>query len=171
MAEGERIVRDFHPGLRYDVAMDIAFRLGNWIRLARLGLMLVGATGLRAAPADDEAVIRQLNDDYIRSFLKCDVARYRELLAEDFHCVLFDGRLINKAEFLRQSAVPPGVTDFTLSEVTIRVYGDTAVVHGLVSYRRPDGSPALTRYTDTYARVNNRWYAVAAQLTRVAKPT
>ena len=153
------------------MAMNIAFRWGQWIRPVVLGLALGAAPGLRAAPAGDEAVIRQLNDDYIRSFLKCDVARYRELLAEDFHCVLYDGRLIDKAEFLRQSAVPPNVKNFALTEVSVRVYGDTAVVNGLVSYQRPDGSSALSRYTDTYARVNNRWYAVAAQLTRVAKPT
>ena len=150
--------------------MTTAFRLGHWIRPAGLGLVLITAAGLRAATGGEEAVIRQLNDDYIRSFLKCDVARYRELLAEDFHCVLSDGRFIDKAEFLRQSAVPPSVADFTLTEVAIRIYGDTAVVNGLVSYQRPDGSPVLTRYTDTYARVNNRWYVVAAQLTRVVKP-
>ena len=140
-------------------------------RLAVLWALIlanVSSISLSAADTPDEAAIRQLNDDYLRSFLKSDVARYRELLTEDFRAVLSDGRMIDKAEFLRQAAVPPQVTGFRLEEVLIRVYGDTAVVNGLVRYARPDGTPVLTRYTDTFVRTQGNWRVVAAQLTRVA---
>ena len=61
-----------------------------------------------AADNPDEAAIRELNRDYVRAFLTSDVARYRELLADDFRAVLSDGRQIDKAEFLLQAAQPPG---------------------------------------------------------------
>ena len=122
---------------------------------------------MHAADTTDEAAIQKLNDDYLQSFLKCDVARYRELLAEDFRAVLSDGRIIGKAEFLQQAAVPPAVTGFRLDEVLIRTYGDTAVVNGLVRYLKADGAPVISRYTATYVRTKSQWQIVATQFTRV----
>ena len=147
-----------------------AARFSPFARLLLCGAMLIAAGNLRAAPADDEAAILQLNRDYIQSFLQCDVARYRELLAEDFRCVLSDGRIIGRAEFLQNAAVPPNVKDFQVDEVLVRVIGDTAVVNGLVHYQRADKVRVISRYTDTYARLRGQWRVVAAQFTRVAPP-
>jgi len=135
-----------------------------------VGLAGTGVSGFGAAEKNDEAAIRQLNATYIAAFLKCDVARYRELLADDFHGVLADGREIDKAEFLQQAAVPPAVTNFRNPGVVVRMYGDTAVVSARVVYKRPDGMVAQTRYVDVYVRRNGRWQVVSAQLTRVSAP-
>ena len=139
--------------------------------LALGGALLASVTAAPAAVSADEAAIRKLNDDYLQSFLKCDVASYRELLAEDFRAVLSDGRIIGKAEFLQQAAVPPAVTGFRLDEVLIRTYGDTAVVNGFVRYLKADGAPVLSRYTATYVRAKGQWQIVATQFTRVPPPT
>lgn len=139
--------------------------------LAALVSATLGATHLGAADSPDEAAIRRLNDDYLQSFLNCDVARYRELLAEDFRAVLSDGRLIDRTEFLRQAAVPPAVTTFHLDEILIRAYGNAAVVNGLVRYLKSDGAPVLSRYTATYVRAHGRWQIVATQFTRVPLPS
>jgi ketosteroid isomerase-like protein len=138
------------------------------LRVLALGCaLLAGVTGAGAADTPDEAAIRKLNGDYLQAFVQCDVARYRELLAEDFRAVLSDGRIIGKAEFLQQAAVPPAVTGFRLNEILIRTYGDTAVVNGFVRYLKTAGAPVLSRYTATYVRVKGQWQIVATQFTRV----
>jgi hypothetical protein len=47
-----------------------------------------------------------LNRDYINSVQTSDVARFEELLAEDFLCSNPDGSLVDRAAFLRQTARP-----------------------------------------------------------------
>lgn len=136
---------------------------------ALLGATL-GAANQPALDTPDEAAIRKLNDGYLQAFQKCDVAWYRAMLADDFRAVLSDGRMIDKAEFLQQAAVPPAVTGFRLEAVLIRVYGDTAVVNGLVRYLKVEGAPVLSRYTATYVRAKGQWQIVATQFTRVPPP-
>jgi ketosteroid isomerase-like protein len=131
-------------------------------------LLLAPAPGRAAEPARDEAAIRQLNDDYVRAFLSCDVGRFRSLLGDDFVGVLADGRVIDKAEFLRQAKERPDAQDLRLHDVAIREYGETALVGALVSYRRADGAADRTRYSCLYVRRDGRWTVAWVQWTRVA---
>jgi ketosteroid isomerase-like protein len=137
------------------------------------GLFALGLIGVRAvaAPAGaDEAELRRLNDDYVRAFLASDVARDRELLADDFYGVLADGRVIDKAAFLRQAAAPPAVREFRVREVMVRLYGDAAIVNTRATYLRPDGSPAQTRYVHVYVRRDGGWRIASVQITRLPAP-
>jgi ketosteroid isomerase-like protein len=122
-------------------------------------------------PAEGDAVatLHDLNAQYIRAFVESDTAWYGEHLSNDFVCTLANGLRIDKAEFLERSAGGPGVTDVSYDEIDVRPLGDVALVHGVTHYSR-DGSRASTRYTDTWHYRGGRWQAVAAQLTRVAKP-
>jgi len=139
---------------------------------ALLAALALAAAPLRAAEAapGDEAAIRQLNDDWVRAYLSCDVARFRALLAADFVGVLADGRVIDKAQFLAQAAEPPDARDLRLRDVAIRVYGDAALAGGAVTYRRANGAAVRTRYTTVYARRAGAWVIVWAQWTRAAPP-
>jgi ketosteroid isomerase-like protein len=131
--------------------------------------LVAAAPGRAAGPAaPDEPAIRQLNDDYVRAFLACDVARFRSMLADDFVGVLADGRVIDKAEFLRQAAERPDAQDLRLHDVVIREYGETALVGALVGYRKADGSDVRTRYSCVAVRRSGRWAIVWVQWTRVA---
>ena len=135
-----------------------------------VGLLLASAISGFAVDKNDEAAIRRLNTTYLKAFLTCDVARYRELLADDFRGVLADGREIDKAEFLKQSAVPPPVTHFRNKDIVVRIYGDTAFVNARAVYNRPDGTETQTRYVTVYMRRRERWQVVSTQLTRIAAP-
>jgi ketosteroid isomerase-like protein len=138
-------------------------------RLALVALLALAAPA-RADPAADLAAVRQLNDDYVRAFLASDVGRFRSLIAEDFRGVLADGRVIDKADFLRQAAGRPDALDLRLHDVSIRPFGSSVLVEGLVTYRRADGAGVRTRYSSLYARRADRWEIVWVQWTRVAAP-
>jgi ketosteroid isomerase-like protein len=133
-------------------------------------LLLAGPVRAADAPGPDEAALRQLNDDYVRAFLACDVARFRALLADDFAGVLADGRVIDKDEFLREAAEPPDARDLRLHGVTIRVFGDSALVAALVTYDRASGAAVRTRYSSLYARRAGHWEIVWVQWTRALTP-
>jgi ketosteroid isomerase-like protein len=139
---------------------------------ALLAILALPGAPLRAAdaPGTDEVALRQLNDDYVRAFLACDVARFRSLIADDFLGVLASGRVIDKAEFLREAAERPDARELRLHDVVIRSYGDTALVGAFVTYKRADGSSIRTRYSTLYVRRSGRWSVAWVQWTRAPGP-
>jgi ketosteroid isomerase-like protein len=56
---------------------------------------------------------------------------------------------------------------YDLSEVSIRVHGDAALVSALGTGERKDGTRGRTRYIDVWVRKDGEWKAVSAQLTAV----
>ena len=120
-----------------------------------------------ASPNTDLATLIALNRDYIDAVQASDVARFEELLAEDFLCTLSDGRLLERSRFLEYTARPAAISNLAAHDVTIRVLGDVALVHARTTYTGPDGRPGAGRYTDVWARRGGRWLAIAAHETRL----
>ena len=107
-----------------------------------------------------------LNRDYIASVQNCDVKRFDEILAPDFYCSNPDKSLVDRAAFLKQTAVPVTIKNLRAEDVRIRVLGDFAVIHAATRYTTADGQQASGRYTDCWARQNGRWLAVSAHVSR-----
>ncbi len=120
-----------------------------------------------AASASDVEVLRDLNDQYIHSVVHSDVARFTEILADDFLCTNPDGSLVDKPQFLRQTAVPVSFTDFDVDDLRIRVLGDVAIIHGTARFALKDGRRGRGQYTDVWEKRQGRWLAVSAHVTRV----
>jgi uncharacterized protein (TIGR02246 family) len=110
--------------------------------------------------------LKSLNRDYVQSVQRSDVARFEEILADDFLCTNPDGSLVGRAAFLEQVARPATIRNLEAHDVTIRHLGDVAIVHARTTYVAPDGSAGRGRYTDVWARRDGRWLAVAAHVTR-----
>ena len=131
------------------------------------GLRLMSSPSPAARPtADDLSTLVQLNDAYIDAVRTSNVTRFSEMLAEDFLCTLADGTLLNRAEFLAHAAKPTTAQGLQAHDVNVRVLGDTAIVHAATTFTHPDGRPGRGRYTDVWARRDDRWLAVAAQFGR-----
>ena len=56
--------------------------------------------------SNDIAELTALNRDYVDSVQNSDVKRFDEILAEDFYCSNPDKSLVDRAAFLKQTAVP-----------------------------------------------------------------
>jgi ketosteroid isomerase-like protein len=111
-------------------------------------------------------ILQDLNRDYIRSVQHSDVRRFDEILADDFLCSNPDGSLIDRAAFLKQTAVPVVISNLEARDVVVRIMGDVAIIHARTTYTRPDGTEGAGRYTDVWARRGGRWLAVSAHVTR-----
>lgn len=123
------------------------------------------STTAAAQQSDLDALIA-LNRDYIDSVQKGDVRRFEQILAEDFLCSNPDGSLVDRAQFLAQTARPVTITGLTAEDVQVRIMGDVALIHARTRYRTPEGETRQGRYTDVWARRGGRWLAVSAHVTR-----
>jgi len=119
-----------------------------------------------ARSTSDHETLLALNCDYIRSVQTSDVRRFDEILADDFLCSNPDGSLIDRQAFLKQTAIPVRIADLKAHDVKVRLLGDVAIIHARTSYTLPDGRRASGRYTDVWARRDNRWLAISAHVTR-----
>ena len=115
---------------------------------------------------NDLAELASLNRDYVNSVQNSDVKRFDEILADDFYCSNPDKSLVDRAGFLKQTAVPVAIKNLEAHDVRIRVMGDFAIIHAATRYTTPDGQQASGRYTDCWARQNGRWLAVSAHVSR-----
>jgi ketosteroid isomerase-like protein len=114
----------------------------------------------------DLEVLTALNRDYVQSVQDGDVRRFDEILAEDFLCSNPDGSLVDKKQFLAQTARPVTISGLTAEDVKVRIIGDVAIIHARTSYTTADGEQRNGRYTDVWARRDGRWLAVSAHVTR-----
>jgi ketosteroid isomerase-like protein len=110
--------------------------------------------------------LTSLNRDYVASVQNSDVKRFDEILAADFYCSNPDKSLVDRAGFLKQTAIPITIKNLEAHDVKIRIMGDFAIIHAGTSYTMSDGKLAAGRYTDCWARQNGRWLAVSAHVSR-----
>src|ERR1700756_4729974 len=100
------------------------------------------------ATRSDLDALTALNRDYIHSVQIGDVQRFEEILAEDFLCSNPDGSLVDKSQFLAQTARPVTITGLEAQDVKVRLLGDVAIIHARTSYATADGERSNGRYTD-----------------------
>lgn len=117
-------------------------------------------------PADDQERLAELNADFIRAVQMSDTRRFDEILAADFLNSNPDGTLIDKRAFLAQIGRPATITNLAAEDVRIRLFGDTAIIHGRTTYNHADGRAAAGRYTDVWVRRAGDWLCVSAHVTR-----
>jgi ketosteroid isomerase-like protein len=114
----------------------------------------------------DIDALTALNRDYIQSVQHGDVRLFDEILADDFLCSNPDGSLVDKNQFLAQTARPVTITGLEAQDVKVRILGDVAIIHARTSYTTAGGEQRNGRYTDIWARRDGRWLVVSAHVTR-----
>jgi ketosteroid isomerase-like protein len=118
------------------------------------------------ATHSDIDTLTALNRDYIQSVQHGGVQRFAEILADDFLCSNPDGSLVDKKQFLAQTARPVTISGLTAEDVKVRIIGDVAIIHARTSYITADGEQRNGRYTDVWALRDGKWLAVSAHVTR-----
>ncbi len=141
-------------------------------RISLLVLLLVLVTPCRstAQPPDagtgDREQILQLERDWTQSFVTMDVAANERIVADDFLGTEPDGKRIKKADLIAEVKTGDALLSNRLNEddVTIRFYGQTAVVNGSESWKRkPDGKTGRFIWTDIFVKRTGKWQVVASQ--------
>lgn len=113
-----------------------------------------------------EAILADLNRNFVRAVDEADVAWFDANLTPDFRNTNPDGTLIDRSAFLVQIGRGSTVRDIREHDVIIRVLGDFAIIHARTSYLKPDGSEGAGRYTDDWHFRDGRWQCVSAHVSR-----
>jgi ketosteroid isomerase-like protein len=121
-----------------------------------------------------EEEIQELHNKLIQAQLNSDIAALDRLLADDHIFTNPLGVVQTKAQRLAEIQSGSRKLElFSVTDVQVRVYGDTAVVTGramLKGQRQGQDISGQFRGIDVYVKKQGRWQVVAAQATRIAQP-
>ncbi len=150
-------------------------RLTSLIAAAVL-VFAIAAPAQTPAPAKPGAVeqeLLKLFNDWMEAEVKADFAFIDAVLADDWESTDPAGNVWNKAQFMGGLKSGQGaVQSFTLENMKARLYGDTAIVTGIMNAKQTfQGNDISGRYqcTDTLIKRNGRWQVVATHLSALAQ--
>jgi ketosteroid isomerase-like protein len=143
----------------------------NLVVSAFFSIWLLAAPLASAQGGNVEQQISALSDEMIQANLRGDTGFYQKYYADDATIVHGNGKLFTKDQDiadLKSGAIKYEAID--VREKTIHVYGDTAVVHLLLTFKgslsgKPFG-PINLRRTVVWVNQKGNWKVVAWQVTR-----
>ena len=121
---------------------------------------------------DDVSIIEGMEAARLEAGLRKDVEAVSRATADDYMQIDADGNVLSKAAAMaRIKSNYAKLRDNPVSEMVVRIYGDTAILTGL---GRPQGTidgkaSVPIRYTRVYVRRNNQWQVVHFQQTRLTE--
>ncbi len=137
-------------------------------RIGIVTLCLLAASAISLAQdKSDAAAIRALELKWTESYKQHNIDILSSLLAEDFVITIEDGSIYSKAGYISHSADPATKVQIAeLSDLKVRMHGDTAVVTGAYHEKgESNGKPYeyRDRLTDIWMKVGGKWQVVASQ--------
>ena len=140
------------------------------IKLGAILLFCLPAFASAAPPADSSAqAVLKLEHTWVRAISEHDSAFVERLLADNFIDMSWQGRLRSKADMLENLKRPKPATQ-VLSDLKVRVFGETAIVTGLNTMTGRDNAwQARLRFTDVFVGHADQWHAVSSQETLIGK--
>ena len=120
---------------------------------------------------NEEEQLLKLDREWNEAYPKLDVTALDRIIADDWICIDGAGLVITKRQLLERVESSTTFFDpYKFDEVTLRMFKDAAIVTGRLSGTRRgnDGTFYVEqRYTRVYVKRNDRWQAVATQVTVV----
>jgi ketosteroid isomerase-like protein len=116
--------------------------------------------------------VESLNRQWMQSYVNRDTGFLERYLADDYVSTFPDGAVLDKkGEIAALASGAVALTAMIPREMTVRMYGDAAVITGQSSIQATVNGEEVSgdfRFTDIWVRQSDRWLAVASQVTRIA---
>ncbi|HUE87882.1 MAG TPA: nuclear transport factor 2 family protein [Vicinamibacterales bacterium] len=131
-----------------------------------LALAHPGATDITEVTRELTRIERQL----AATWKAGDCSAWGALLAAEWSVTHITGAVITKAEALQMCSAPAVPIDsFEVDEISVRAFGDAAVVTGRTKVITGGATPdqITLRFTDVFIRRAGQWLAVASHATRL----
>jgi ketosteroid isomerase-like protein len=136
-----------------------------------VALILLAAVQFGIAGDTDEQVFRDLENRISHAVMTRDVAEMGSLFASDYTSVGVSGHIRSKSEVIEAySGGRITIATAQTGKLTVRQYGDMAVVVGLITVSGKEGSTDISgqyAFTRVYKRDAAKWLAVSFQATPV----
>jgi len=131
-----------------------------------LFLLAVTTLSLPAQDKSDAAAVRALELKWTQSYKDRSIDILSSLLSEEFVITIEDGSVYSKAGYISHSAdANVHVEVAELSDLKVRVHGDTAIVTGAYHERGESNGKRYEyrdRLTDVWMKVGAKWQVVAS---------
>ena len=117
--------------------------------------------------------VTRLNRRWMEAYVRRNTAFLEQYLAEDYVSTFPDGTVLDKQgeiESLKSGDI--ALTEMTPSEMNVRTYDGAAVITGRSTIKANVKGEKVSgeyRFTDVWIKQDNRWLAVASQVTRIAE--
>jgi len=142
------------------------------VALAWIGLMAAGPSWTQSQDDTEQALIT-LQHVWATARVQRDVAFLQNLYAKEFRITSLNGSVVTRdadiAAFASGTLKPESVTN---EDMTVSVYGDTAIVTGLEKMRgtyKGAFGEFTVRFTNVFVRRDGCWQLVTHQSTEVRK--
>jgi ketosteroid isomerase-like protein len=112
-----------------------------------------------------EDQVIQLEGDWLAADAKGDVASLRRIISDDFIGSNFEGQVLSKHDIVPEQAGPGGFAGATVGGTNVRVFGDTAVLMGVINMA--GAPPKQIHVTLVCQKRPQGWQMIAAELTRM----
>ena len=135
------------------------YRLFACMLVAAFGAAVCSPTWATDESTSVEQTVMKLEDDWCAALVKNDVAALSAILANDLTEVAPSGAVGTKSSILTGAKTGKGSVCRN-ENMQVRVYGNAAVVRGVVIYK-DSNSGGEYQFTDTYIKRSGRWQCVA----------
>lgn len=139
-----------------------------------LCLLASSAVSLRAQEKSDAAAVRALEMKWTESYKQRNIEILSSLLSEDFVITVEDGSVYSKAGYITHSADSAvHVSVAELSDLKVRMHGDTAVVTGAYHEKGESGGKSYDyrdRLTNVWMKSGGKWQVISSHYSVPYKP-
>ena len=120
---------------------------------------------------DEKNRILDLDREWNEAYPSLDSVALDRIIADDWVCIDGAGMVITKSELLTRVVSGASFLDpYKFDEITLRMFGEVAILTGRLSGQMQDSDgihEINQRYMRVYVKRNERWQAVATQVTKV----
>jgi hypothetical protein len=150
------------------------------IRFFVIAIVLIASVGSGVLAQKNDSKVEQeliqVERDIGQANIRRDKAFFEKVEADEFIFTDSGGGVTTKAEDVASLDKPAGdnrLVAYDLSDMRVKVYGNTAVVTaiGISTYKSRDKEAVIkNRFTDVFVRRDGRWQLVAGHSSRIREP-
>jgi hypothetical protein len=130
-----------------------------------LGLLVIGSMALASESTDG---VREAARGWRDGAIKQDAALLERYLADDLSYNHGNGKHQSKAEYIKaETQGAPSYESMTEKESEIRLYGDVAVLSGIVDVKPVKKDAYRVRTWEVYVKRNGHWQLAQKESVRV----
>lgn len=123
---------------------------------------------------DEEHQLRDIQQQLARAWVERDRAFIERILAPEWSVTQANGSILSRANVMRTAFETEAlrVTSMVVDDVTVRMFGTTAVVRGRTVATGTDKGLAINvrlRFTDVFLKRNGEWQAVSSHASLLAE--
>ena len=137
---------------------------------SRIAIVMLAALVAAPLAAQDttatQRTLYRLENDWAQGVVRRDAAAIRRLVAPKWVYSDESGMMNREQGIAAFSSGPDTVTEAGNEQMHAIVYGNTAVVTGILTMRGHNAQGAFVhryRYTDTWMKLGGRWQCIASQ--------